>query len=445
MVLKNKICGAAAAVTAILLGVFFSFTALPVQAQPRRDAHVVVISLDGFSAQALRNPHLPLPNLRKLMAEGAYATAMVPINPTVTWPNHTAMVTGVDASVHGVLYNGLPVRKDSTVEIKEWVDKANLVHATTVYDLAFRAGLTTAEVDWVAVQNSGTITWSFAEEPGGQGAVDRELVAAGVVGAEQMRAFIDLPITERDEHWQNAAIQILKAHKPNLMLLHFLTTDSVQHTYAPNTLAADTALALADQRVGRILRAIREMGIEKTTTIIVVSDHGFKTVRKLIHPRVILRNQGSDVFVVPEGGTAMVYIMNRAKRTELLDSLPKQFAAMEGIARVLTAEQFSEFGYPAPEKNEGMPDLVLAASDGYAFGGKSDGEPVTESVPPIGTHGYLHTDPDMNAIFIAWGAGIRKGIQVPQIRNVDVAPTIARLLGLEMSGVSGHALTNVLE
>ena len=92
-----------------------------------------------------------------------------------------------------------------------------------------------------------------------------------------------------------------------------------------------------------------------------------------------------------------------------------------------------------------MADLVLAASDGYAFDGKSDGEPVTESIPPVGSHGYLHTDPDMNAIFIAWGAGIRKGIQMPEIRNVDVAPTIARLLGIEMSDVSGHALTNVLE
>jgi predicted AlkP superfamily pyrophosphatase or phosphodiesterase len=422
----------------ILLAVLFLL------AQSRRDAHVVVISLDGFSARALQNPHLPLPNLRRLMAEGAYAKAMVPVNPTITWPNHTAIVTGVDASVHGVLFNGLPVRKNATIEIVESVDKAKLVHATTVYDLAFRAGLTTAEVDWVAIQNSGTITWSFPEEPSAEGAVQRELVAAGVVNSGQIRDFPKLPITERDEHWQNAAIEILKTHKPNLMLLHFLTTDSVQHQYAPNTLAADAALILADQRVGRVLDAIREIGTEKRTTVIVVSDHGFKTVRKLIHPRAVL-GQGSDVFVVPEGGTAMVYIMNPAKRTSLLVSLPQQFGAVEGIARVITSAQFPEFGYPAPEKDVGMADLVLAAKEDYAFDGKSEGEPVSESVPPVGTHGYLNTDPDMNAIFIAWGAGIRTGIQIPEIRNVDVAPTIARLLGIEMSGVSGHALSDVLE
>jgi predicted AlkP superfamily pyrophosphatase or phosphodiesterase len=445
MTMNNKLCSMEAAVNLILLAAVLSLIGIPVEAQPRRDSHVVVISLDGFSGEALQNPHLPLPNLRRLMAEGAYSRAMVPVNPTVTWPNHTALVTGVDASIHGVLYNGLPVRKDSRIEVEESVDKANLVRVPTVYDRAFRDGLKTAQVDWVAIQNPGTITWSFAEEPNREGAVERELAAAGIVTADQIRDFANLPITERDECWQNAAVQILKTHKPNLMLLHFLTTDSVQHRYAPRTLAADTALILADQRVGRVLEAIREIGIEKKTSVIVVSDHGFKAVRKLIHPRTIVRNSGSDVFIVPEGGTAMVYVMNSAKRDDLVRSLAHQFATVEGIARVITSSQFPEFGYPAPEKNEGMADLVLAASDGYAFDGKLEGEPVSESIPPIGSHGYLNTDPGMNAIFIAWGAGIRKGITLPEIRNVDVAPTIARLLGIEMGVISGHPLMNILE
>ncbi|MDQ6759425.1 MAG: alkaline phosphatase family protein, partial [Acidobacteriota bacterium] len=68
---------------------------------------VVVISIDGFPDYALRNPKIAVPTLRRLIAEGAVAeNGMLPINPTVTWPNHTTMVTGVDASRHGVLYNG---------------------------------------------------------------------------------------------------------------------------------------------------------------------------------------------------------------------------------------------------------------------------------------------------------------------------------------------------
>src|ERR1041385_4989218 len=76
----------------------------------RKDRTVVLISLDGFPAYALDDPRLPIPTLRRLAREGVSAASMHPINPTVTWANHTAIVTGVDASEHQVLFNGLLVR-----------------------------------------------------------------------------------------------------------------------------------------------------------------------------------------------------------------------------------------------------------------------------------------------------------------------------------------------
>src|SRR5579863_7078300 len=87
--------------------------------------HVIVLSLDGFPAYALHEPDLPLPVLRRLMAEGATADPMIPINPTVTWPNHTAIVSGVNAAGHGVIYNGLPVRPGpgQALRIEPWVPK----------------------------------------------------------------------------------------------------------------------------------------------------------------------------------------------------------------------------------------------------------------------------------------------------------------------------------
>src|SRR6202041_2994215 len=104
-------------------------------AASRKQRTVVVISLDGFPAYALADPRLPIPTLRKLAREGAAATAMQPINPTVTWPNHTTLVTGVDASHHHVLFNGLLTRSpDGSMRIEPWRNKDLLVHATTVYD-----------------------------------------------------------------------------------------------------------------------------------------------------------------------------------------------------------------------------------------------------------------------------------------------------------------------
>src|SRR5947199_10860059 len=97
----------------------------PALAQPMGDRtrHVIVISLDGFPASVLRDPKLPFPVLRKLMREGASAAGMKPVNPTVTWPNHTAMVTGVNTARHGVIYNGLPVRggEGQPVRVEPWI------------------------------------------------------------------------------------------------------------------------------------------------------------------------------------------------------------------------------------------------------------------------------------------------------------------------------------
>src|SRR5690242_2305823 len=80
------------------------------QPQPANGNHVIIITLDGFPGWALDDPYLPVPNLRRLAAKGALAAGMRPVNPSVTWPNHTSIVTGVTPAKHGVLFNGTLVR-----------------------------------------------------------------------------------------------------------------------------------------------------------------------------------------------------------------------------------------------------------------------------------------------------------------------------------------------
>jgi Type I phosphodiesterase / nucleotide pyrophosphatase len=159
---------------AVLFGSAFSLSAR--QAARADEGTVVVISLDGFPAKALADASLPVPTLRRLAASGAMAAAMTVVNPSVTWPNHTSMVTGVSPARHGVLFNGLLTRPGlrTPVKIEPWRDKREMVMAPTVYDAAYQAGLTTAEVDWVAIQNPGTIAWAFPESPSVDGAIEIE-------------------------------------------------------------------------------------------------------------------------------------------------------------------------------------------------------------------------------------------------------------------------------
>src|SRR5258705_2722998 len=92
--------------TAVFAISLWLFTPILAHAQSSNRT-VVVISLDGFPAYALKDPLLPVSTLRRLMAEGAYAGSMRPINPTVTWPNHTTIVPGVNAIQHQGLFYGL--------------------------------------------------------------------------------------------------------------------------------------------------------------------------------------------------------------------------------------------------------------------------------------------------------------------------------------------------
>src|SRR5947207_6209706 len=158
-----------------------SLVLLAAAAANAQNRHVIVISLDGFRAMALHDPNVPLPVIRRMEKEGAIAEGMKPVNPTVTWPNHTSIISGVTPGTHGVLYNGLIVRngEGKSLRIEPWVDKKELVLAPTVADAARDAGMTTAEVDWVAIYPTSTVTWSFPERPQADQTERPELIAAG--------------------------------------------------------------------------------------------------------------------------------------------------------------------------------------------------------------------------------------------------------------------------
>jgi predicted AlkP superfamily pyrophosphatase or phosphodiesterase len=422
---------------------------------------VVVISIDGFPAAMWADPALPTPTLRRLAENGATAARMRVSNPSVTWPNHTTLVTGVSPARHGVLFNGLLTRPGprQPVKIEPWRDKNELVRVPTVYDLAFKAGLTTAHVDWIPTTNSGTFTWEFPEVPIVSGRVEQEMIAAGLITEEQLKNFFSKTSPAwRDEQWTKAAVHIITRHKPNLMLFHLLNTDAVNHRNGAGTWASHTAFAYADSCVREVLEALAAAGLKDKSTVLIVTDHGFKTARRIIRPNAALRKAGfltlegptrivCDAHTLAQGGIAMTYITAPDRREELLPKLIKLFESMEGVARVLEPKDYGEFEFPTPLENDQMADLVLLARSGYAFHSSHwDGDIVTDVTTDAypGNHGYLNTDPELDGMFIASGYGIKRGVRLDKVDNRDVAPTIAALLGLEMRDVDGKPIEAIL-
>jgi predicted AlkP superfamily pyrophosphatase or phosphodiesterase len=237
---------------------------------------------------------------------------------------------------------------------------------------------------------------------------------------------------------------LLQAERPHLLLLHLVGVDSAQHKhglYSPEALAA---LELADQQLGRLLRAAA--GVWNSTALVVASDHGFAPVTRMVRPGVILRQAGlvtlddrghvtdCRAFLQTSGGLGYVYLCD-ANDAAAAAAVKQAFAAhVDGadIARLYTPAQIRALG--------GDPRAVLAfeAAEGSSFGPGYLGDYAAPPQYPA-THGYSPEHPAMNASLLAVGAGVPPG-RFEDARLIDIAPTLARWLGLAMPGVEGHPL-----
>jgi predicted AlkP superfamily pyrophosphatase or phosphodiesterase len=189
----------------------------------------------------------------------------------------------------------------------------------------------------------------------------------------------------------------------------------------------------------------------------VVSDHGFVPYRQQIRPNLLLHREGllttvggritgGKVRAVSQGGACFIYVRDEVDRVSLTARATELFRAVEGIELVLGVEDFSAQGLPDPMQNASMADLVLSAKSGYAFHDLAAGDEVVSApfAEGRGSHGSDAAHPDMQAAFVAWGAGIKQGAKIGAIKNTSVAPTLAALLGFTMSSTDGPVLEAML-
>jgi len=150
--------------------------------------------------------------------------------------------------------------------------------------------------------------------------------------------------------------------------------------------------------------------------------------------------------VLGQGGACFLYILDQARREDLIKRLEGLFSNVEGMDIVITPKDFKKYGMADPRQNPEMPDVVLSAKSGYSFSDSLAGDLVVtpKSDDVKGTHGYDPNQPGLHATFVAWGEGIRPHTKIGSISNTDVAPTIAELLGVKFENADGHALESIL-
>jgi predicted AlkP superfamily pyrophosphatase or phosphodiesterase len=415
---------------------------------------VVVISIDGFAAFYWDDPRARLPRLRRLAERGAIATSMEAVFPTTTWPTHVSMVTGVRPRTHGVVANHILNRETRTPEDLTGdpiYDAPDLLRAPTVYDVAHRAGLRTAAVDWPATRNATTLDFNLpffkdqrVFETQTARAVWEELSALGYPMHRQGEWALLPKRFHKDEMVGRVAAHVTHRHEPALLLLHFLCVDSFQHLYGPRSPEAYWALEYVDGLIGSFLDSLPASGLDEVA-VFVVSDHGFLDAHREIRPNVRLRKLGAqrEARFVMNHGAGALYRLDADSGA--VDQLAREIATMEGVSGMWPANEYEALGLPAPADHHQVADVMFEAAPGYSYGDAAEGPDEHGAPKYLGTHGQRPIYADNAAFFLAVGAGIRRGVPLGQIRSRDVAPTIAATLNLRMDAVEGAILTRALD
>jgi len=434
-----------------------------------RPRHVVLISVDGLSATYFDDNRAPLPTLRSLARQGAVAEGMITSFPSVTWPSHVSLVTGVSPGTHGVVANRVIDRKtgkEITYVGDPTFTKEECVRSPTLYDAVSAAGMTAASIIWPACNGAKTLNWVIPDS--NRSSIHQRFTTPGLV-EELDQAGISIAklgrwgwkkefAPARDSTYSRVAVHLLNRHRPNLLLLHLITPDQIEHVHGPHTEEAYWAVGNADDRIREIWEILNKSPLAGNSTLFVVSDHGFAAYDKMIYPNILFQQEGlikldadggfdeKHVWSQSSGGSAMIYLLDEANKEPLRTKVRRLLAQLEGVDRVLGFEEFKQYGLPNPAENPQQGDLIAVVKPGYAFGNDYKGTDAIEDVGSSkGTHGHLPEPHYMHATFVAAGAGIRSGTKLKTISNLDVAPTIARLLEVPLPTAEGRVLTEILE
>lgn len=425
---------------------------------------VVMISIDGLAGYYLDDPKADVPTLRELASAGARASMMKAVTPTVTWPNHTTLVTGDYPARHGVVGNNYFDRATSKkmVLISDPVfDKDEIVKVPTIYDVAKAAGLTTAAIRWPATRNAKTLDWTLPDVRTEELYMKyttpellKECEAAHIPIIKKSQAAAFEADESKDAAHTRAFNLILHQHHPGLALLHVIDVDHTEHLKGPRSKEAYEAVHEADGYVREVWGELQR-DYPGRATLIVVSDHGFSPIKKMILPNVLLAKAGlkfsgkkageSAVNLVTQGGSAFVYVKDEANRSAVLARVREALRDLAGISKIVDYREFKDYGVADPKVDPHAPDMILFAEEGCSFGDTAAGAlPFNEKPERKGSHGHEASLPDLHATFVAWGAGIKAGANLGEIKNIDVAPTIAKLLGVELPDTDGKPLAAAL-
>lgn len=374
------------------------------QAQaPRSDgrpAVVILVSIDGFRPDYLNKGSSPVLDG---LASGGARGAMTPSFPSVTFPNHYTLVTGLHPDHHGIVANrftdaDLGVFTMSKKETGFWNQ------AEPIWITAEKQGVRTGTMFW-----PGSETEINGIRPSRWVAFDQTMT--GDARVDRLLSWLDLPPAER----------------PVLETLYFDIVDSAGHRFGPGAVETREAVASVDASIGRLVEGLKARGLYERSLLVIVSDHGMADTSP---DRVVWIDDIIDPSALEIGYSGAVLTT---------DAAPGREAEVQArlVGRHDHMECWNKADVPARlvyGSNPRVAQIVCLVETGWTATTRD--RPITRAG---GAHGYDNQAPEMQALFIAHGPGVTPGSRLQNLDSVDVQPFLARVLGLSVAPGDGRA------
>ena len=365
--------------------------------------YLVLISIDAFRWDY--TTLYPTPNLDRIIAAGSKAERLVPVFPTLTFPNHYSIATGLYPANHGIVANTFP-----DPENDRWY---SMKDRAAVEDASYYGG----EPIWVTAETQGMVAASFFF-------VGSEAPVKGVQPTHWRRYDGDIPGDERVDQvlaWLAEPAE----RRPHMITLYFEEVDSYAHWYGPDSEDTVTAISRVDASIGRLLDGLEKLPHGDEINIIVVSDHGQRGYRVDTPPFVLADYVYTGHAPLVGGGSYLfIHLADEELHTagEITATVNRHWEHGTAYTRETAPADWHVTDNPR------FPDLILMPDPGHAV------IPVAGGRPHAGDHGWAPEATNMHGIFMAAGPNIRAGVVIEQAETVDVYPLMLSILGLDSPG-----------
>ncbi|PLK45712.1 alkaline phosphatase family protein [Emticicia sp. TH156] len=399
-----------------LLALIFTSGSASVFSQNAKKPYVVMVSFDGFRHDYVEK-YQP-ENIRKFIKKGAAATRMLPSYPSKTFPNHYTLVTGLYPEHHGLVDNSFyDAGRDAyyTIRQRDKVEDPYYYGGLPIWQLVQQHGMKAASFFWVG-----------SEAPVGGEYPSYFHKYDGVVPYKnRIQAVFD---------WLN----LPEAQRPHLITVYFDMVDTKGHEYGPHAPETKAAVMQADSLVGMLMNGLKK--IKLPVDVILTADHGMYEMKNqpetFIYTEDLLEGLDKNDFVFVNSGThAGIFLKNKGSEDAIIRSIGARQKHFKVYKRADMPSHLHFNNHPR------IGDIMLLAEPGYGFYSKESLTKKPEVRKVWGVHGYdPQAVPEMGTIFYAQGPHIKKGMKIPEFKNIHVYPFLVTLLGIPVpANIDGDA------